>query len=146
MPTVPKRKIAEHGTLARYRAGCRCGPCRGANAESMRAYVAHRRAEGRPLRGRAGADGSGGSGLLADQLAIAGVAEAADGTRAIAARLVAAGAVSSSGPWHAVKVHRRIERMRREMPLVDARGLRAGAIARIWVRVRETVAARGGLR
>ncbi len=32
------------------------------------------------------------------------------------------------------------------VPLVDVRGLRAGSIARIWARVRETVAARGGLR
>ncbi len=36
---------ASHGTLAMYRIGCRCDVCRAANTESMRDYVARKRAE-----------------------------------------------------------------------------------------------------
>lgn len=40
----------EHGTVANYSRGCRCERCRGAKSADVRAYVARRRAEGRPLK------------------------------------------------------------------------------------------------
>lgn len=43
-----------HGSVARYKAGCRCVECRTENAADRRAYVARRRAEGRPLRKHGG--------------------------------------------------------------------------------------------
>jgi WhiB family transcriptional regulator, redox-sensing transcriptional regulator len=37
---LPTRKQAQHGTRPRYTAGCRCGPCRAANARYRAAQAA----------------------------------------------------------------------------------------------------------
>ncbi len=45
----PCRRMDRCGTLAGYAAGCKCQPCKTAKAASIRAYVAKRKAEGRPV-------------------------------------------------------------------------------------------------
>jgi hypothetical protein len=117
-----------HGTITRYRSSCRCKPCRGANAERSRANKARRRADGRPLRPSTRLADR----VRSDMLAIAGVAAADDSEVALTRRLVE-GPPSSSGPWHPVKVHRRVVRMRWELQRAGWRvpGL-AGEVARVW--------------
>lgn len=71
-----------------------------------------------------------------DMKAIARVAGRGDGERAIADRLVARKIPCSEGQWHHIKVHRRIEAMRRA--LGSGAGERAGEVAHRWRLARGT--------
>jgi hypothetical protein len=69
---------------------------------------------------------------LADDLAaIAKVAGRGDSEVRIAELLLRNGAPCSSGRWHKVKVHRRVEQMRGELG-INAGGMRAGDIVARW--------------
>lgn len=65
-----------------------------------------------------------------DMKAIARVAARNDGERRIAERLIKAKVPCSEGEWHNIKVHRRVEEMRRD--LGAGAGIRAGEVAYRW--------------
>lgn len=81
----------------------------------MRAYTAKRKAEGRPIprKPKPRSNDPRVAGYMADLLVLVEVAEVGDSEVTLAERL--AGRPSSTGPWHKIKVHRRLDRMRRDI-------------------------------
>jgi hypothetical protein len=85
-----KMTAPEHGTIARYRRGCRCESCRSANATDQREYQRRRRESRQPVVGNGCAiaeEGTAATTVMAAEVIATPRFESREGSTTIAGRL-----------------------------------------------------------